>query len=247
MAEIRHCAGSPAGQQYSPRLSRLYITPGPAVLENPIMNDVDTSQKRYSHVCHLFNDLEEQRSMLLPFLQVGLASGEHCVYVAESDSATEVRRVLGEDGIEVDEEVRRGRLEVFDRATWRKPGEFSPIVKTRELLNLSRRPLREFALWRCPPRFTCDDCDGAELVILALALLDAGLHLRYYCRECRRFGDTAYSIADLPFFGDVQVQWADGRKLPAPAEAPPQEEEPEGAGDDKVVDMRRRKGGDGGE
>jgi len=67
---------------------------------------------RRCHVCAFFNSLEDEYSVMLPFLKEGLEAGEKIFQIMDNRQRTERRRRLTETGIDADAAERNGMLEV---------------------------------------------------------------------------------------------------------------------------------------
>jgi len=64
------------------------------------------------HLALLYGDREEQFAAVVPFVRQGLERGERCLYIADETDPAAVLGALRDDGIDVDEAVEAGALEV---------------------------------------------------------------------------------------------------------------------------------------
>src|SRR4051794_4746008 len=96
-----------------------------ASLEIPAKN-----RGKNQHICALFNGMEEHYRVLRSFIKDGLEGGERAFHLVDPDRRDDHLRRLGEAGIDVDEAMESGQLEVhrwqdgplygdrFDQETW---------------------------------------------------------------------------------------------------------------------------------
>src|SRR5690349_20071635 len=62
------------------------------------------------HVCFLYKEFEEQIATFGPFMRMGLARGERCVYIRDEHGAEEISASLRAHGVDVTYERSRGAL-----------------------------------------------------------------------------------------------------------------------------------------
>lgn len=67
------------------------------------------------HACAFFNSRDEEYRVLLPFAKAGVECGERCFHIVDPGHREERLAHLGEAGIDVDETLSSGQLEV---RTW---------------------------------------------------------------------------------------------------------------------------------
>jgi hypothetical protein len=82
------------------------------------------------HICAFFNSIDEQHRVLRAFIKDGLGQGDKAFHLVDPEQRDEHLRRLAEAGIDVDEAIGRGQLEVwpwqegplsgdrFDQDTW---------------------------------------------------------------------------------------------------------------------------------
>src|SRR2546425_1258355 len=80
------------------------------------------------HACLLYDDPEEQFALVAPYIRQGLMRGDHCVYVAADRTIDDVRRLLGDVGIDVEQQIANGRLVLLSPDRFRQPGDFDPAI-----------------------------------------------------------------------------------------------------------------------
>jgi hypothetical protein len=117
-----------------------------------------------AHVCHLFEGVNEQKALVLPFLLEGLRQGEACVYVTGRQSIDDWYLELQAYGIDVQRERQREALTVVSGAEYRRPQGFTSTNKARELLHFINDRLRDFpgvriagdVAWEWAPALSAD-------------------------------------------------------------------------------------------
>jgi hypothetical protein len=97
-----------------------------------------------AHVCHLFEDSNEQKALVLPFLLEGLRLGESCLYITGRQSIDDWYLELQAYGIDVQRERQREALEVVTGAEYRRPQGFTSTIRARELLEFIDDRLQDF-------------------------------------------------------------------------------------------------------
>src|ERR1700682_940767 len=66
------------------------------------------------HVCTLYDRREEEVAIAVSYLRAGLDRGELCVCVVD-DGGASIRGALASEGVDVEAEMREGRLEVLEK------------------------------------------------------------------------------------------------------------------------------------
>jgi hypothetical protein len=77
------------------------------------MQCADCTLGHHRHVCAFFNDLAEEHRVLRSFFKDGIDLGEKETHIVEADSREEYLRLLSGAGINVQEMMGNGRLEVL--------------------------------------------------------------------------------------------------------------------------------------
>lgn len=86
------------------------------------------------HLCLIYeDDPREQMPALLPYLKLGLDSGERCVYVADDLAAEQVRDLLHEYGVNVAAAETVGALQLWTKQEWRQPGRLQSAAKAAQV------------------------------------------------------------------------------------------------------------------
>ena len=81
----------------------------------------------HDHLCSLYDTQEEQFAVAIPFMQLGLAANQKCVYIADPHDLESARQAMLASGIDVDGAVRTGALTLTTKAeTYLRNGSFDP-------------------------------------------------------------------------------------------------------------------------
>jgi hypothetical protein len=109
------------------------------------MSQLNLPLSRGAHVCLLYDNVEDQRDAVVPFIKEGLASGEQCIYVADELSVDDWWFEFQTQGIDVETERRRDGLIVCSGENWRSPAAFNSIQNGREAWRLIEDALARFS------------------------------------------------------------------------------------------------------
>lgn len=83
--------------------------------------------KIHDHFCFVYKNREEQFSVVIPFIRIGLERGEKNIYVADDNTVQGVLDEMRRQGIDVDSAVKTGALAVVTKKdTYLKQGCFDP-------------------------------------------------------------------------------------------------------------------------
>lgn len=116
-----------------------------------------------AHACLLYDNFNDQKAVVLPFIRDGLRQGEHCFFVTNEQSQYEWCLEFQAYGIDVKSEIEKGALTISAGEDWRGLEDFSSLAKARELWSALEPRLDEFpgvrmvgdAEWaRLEPRLT---------------------------------------------------------------------------------------------
>lgn len=77
------------------------MIPGPAFPHPSNLIDALSSLKPQDHLCLIYGSPEEWRSVVVPFISMGLARKEKCVYIVDDHTAEEIENYLEEEGMDV--------------------------------------------------------------------------------------------------------------------------------------------------
>src|SRR6266566_7395258 len=90
----------------------------------------ETTFSQHRHICAFFNSIDEQHRVLRPFIKDGFDRGDKAYHLVDPERREEHLRRLAEAGINVQEAMGTGQLEVrpwqdgplrggrFDQDTW---------------------------------------------------------------------------------------------------------------------------------
>lgn len=79
------------------------------------------------HYCGIYRSDEEQRALVIGFVQGGIANGEKMVYIVNVQTAAQLRETLIDAGIDVDPLLERGQLVILTaKEGYLHDGAFDP-------------------------------------------------------------------------------------------------------------------------
>ncbi|MGE3776891.1 MAG: MEDS domain-containing protein [Pirellulaceae bacterium] len=77
----------------------------------------------------IYDNLHDQMAAAVPFISQGIACGDRCIYIADDRTIEEVRIELAAAGLDIDEEVRRGALQLLTKQdAYLRTGTFEPAA-----------------------------------------------------------------------------------------------------------------------
>ena len=86
---------------------------------------VEAEIKPGEHLCSFYENKEEQFQIVFPFIVEGLARTEKCLYIADENSVDEVKAGLLIHGIDVEECLKTGQLNIMTtKESYLKHGKF---------------------------------------------------------------------------------------------------------------------------
>lgn len=102
------------------------------------------------HVALYYRNRAEQFSIAIPYIHQGLLRNEHCLYIVADNTIKSVLDALTADGVDVDEEQKRGALTIATPAdTYLKHGVFEPQRMIDDLIvEMERTLARGFSAFR---------------------------------------------------------------------------------------------------
>lgn len=81
--------------------------------------------RAHDHACLIYRTKQQQLEAAIPYIRVGLAENEQCVYIADENTVDEVLGELRAAGIDVDSAQAEGRLAVVpSQAAYLREGSF---------------------------------------------------------------------------------------------------------------------------
>jgi hypothetical protein len=140
-----------------------------------------------AHVCHIYQGFKEQRDLVVQFFKEGLSDGEHCLYITATQSPDEWYSQLSDHGINVLDELNRGRLQIVQGTDWRQTGDMNSVLKAREAILLIQDLLAKFpgvriagdAAWSLNPPLPVDQLCHMEAT---MNLVYEGWNVRTICQ-----------------------------------------------------------------
>jgi MEDS: MEthanogen/methylotroph, DcmR Sensory domain len=85
-----------------------------------------------THICMFYENNDERHHVIVNFLHAGVKNSEKCMYACGDHSIPDVKDSLQENGLDVNEAVDRGALNIFRGEDFYGGGDFDPdktIVK----------------------------------------------------------------------------------------------------------------------
>jgi|GEM_PF-1705987 len=147
--------------------------------------DLIGNLKPHDHLCLIYESREEWLETVVPFILSGLERGEKCIYVVDANTAREVKAVLTEAGLTVDEYEAKGQLSVIhERDTYTREGFFDPDLMIALLISETEQALREgYSSLRVTGEMSwaLHGYSGSERVLEYEAKLNKDLFPKYPC------------------------------------------------------------------
>ena len=140
------------------------------------------------HLCLIYETETEQLAAAVPFVQLGLARDECCVYFADEATAGRVRGALAGAGVDVAQAERRGALRLVGERTYLVDGRFEPPAVLASLRQTVDEALAAgFSGWRATGDMTWElgPVSGVEVLPAYEAHLDAAFRGRRMVGMCQ--------------------------------------------------------------
>ena len=99
---------------------------------------------RGAHICHLFENPNEQKEVALGVLKAGLSRGDHCVHLTSEPSVDHPYADFQTGGIDVASERAKGSLEVVSAIDWYLESDFHSVTQARRLWRMIESSLELF-------------------------------------------------------------------------------------------------------
>jgi hypothetical protein len=97
----------------------------------------------HCHVCAVFHSREDENNVLIPFMEEGIAAGDHAIQILDKGYRAERMRRLTQEGIDAEGAVNSGQLDV---RTWEDAhlqsgrfDQYAMIALLKELGDAGRR------------------------------------------------------------------------------------------------------------
>jgi len=141
--------------------------------------------KANDHLCFIYESREEWLEAVVPFILSGLEHGEKCIYVVDANTTREIKAILKEAGLAVDEAEAKGQLSIIhERDTYTQEGFFDPDLMIGLLRSETEKALQEsYSALRVTSEMSwaLRDYSGAERVLEYEAKLNKDLFPAYPC------------------------------------------------------------------
>lgn len=83
--------------------------------------------KTHDHACLIYDNNDEQLSVVAPFIKMGIERGERCIYIVDDNPLTTLVSALWREKVDVDNFLRSKALIILSkRASYLKHGYFDP-------------------------------------------------------------------------------------------------------------------------
>ncbi len=147
--------------------------------------DLIDDLKPHDHLCLIYESREEWQATVVPFISSGLKRGEKCIYVVDANTASQIKEVLKEAGLAVDDYESKGQLSIIhERDTYTREGYFDPDLMIALLIEETKNALREgYPALRVTGEMSwaLRDYGGVEKVLEYEAKLNKDLFPDYPC------------------------------------------------------------------
>ncbi|MBM3143298.1 MAG: PAS domain S-box protein, partial [Chloroflexi bacterium] len=121
------------------RASSLSIQP-----QDVNLNRMLETLKPHDHLCLIYESQEEWRAAVVPFIAMGLRRGEKCTYIVDTSTADEIRKYLGEEGVDVASAEKSGQLSVLhETEAYTREGSFDPDRMIALLISEAEKAIAE--------------------------------------------------------------------------------------------------------
>jgi len=81
----------------------------------------------HEHFCSIYESPEEHYAVAIPFIRIGLARGEKCIYIADDGTIGDVRQAMHSEGIDVDRALASNALVLATKEqAYLEHGSFHP-------------------------------------------------------------------------------------------------------------------------
>ncbi len=106
--------------------------------------DLIDDLKPHDHLCLIYESREEWLATVVPFISSGLKKGEKCIYVVDANTSRQIKEILKEAGLAVDDYESKGQLSILhERDTYTREGYFDPDLMIALLIEETKNALNE--------------------------------------------------------------------------------------------------------
>ncbi len=108
------------------------------------LHPIEAHLKLGDHLCSFYENKVEQFQIVLPFLKEGLAKEEKCLYIADENTAEEIKAGLLMHGVDVGAILKSGQLKIVtSREAYIRLGKFDPEAMVSFLVSAAKEALSE--------------------------------------------------------------------------------------------------------
>ena len=147
--------------------------------------DLIDDLKPHDHLCLIYESREEWLATVVPFISSGLKKGEKCIYVVDANTAGQIKEILKEAGLAVDDYESKGQLSILhERDTYTREGYFDPDLMIALLIEETKIALKEgYPALRVTGEMSwaLRDYSGVDKVLEYEAKLNQDLFPKYPC------------------------------------------------------------------
>lgn len=151
----------------------------------PSMEILIRSLKPHDHLCLIYESGEEWAQTIAAFILTGLKQGEKCVYIADDNSAQQIKAALRDGGLDGAAAERKGQLTVIqERDAYTKEGFFDPDLMIKFLISETEKALSEgYPALRATGEMSwaLRGCIGSERLLEYEAKLNRDYFPKYPC------------------------------------------------------------------
>jgi two-component sensor histidine kinase len=96
------------------------------------------------HLCCIYETDEEHKSVITPYLRLGLENNEKVLYIVDENTAETVLNYLKDDGVDADQFLHNGQLSILNVTdSYMKDGVFDPDKMIKMLSDETGKALKE--------------------------------------------------------------------------------------------------------
>nr|WP_054858481.1 MEDS domain-containing protein [Methanobacterium formicicum] len=97
-----------------------------------------------NHLCCIYETDEEHKSVITPYLRLGLENNEKVLYIVNENTAETVLNYLKDDGVDADQFLHNGQLSILTVTdSYMKDGVFDPDEMIKMLSDETGKALKE--------------------------------------------------------------------------------------------------------
>lgn len=171
------------------RIIEIITNPAHDMSNLTITRQIDDLIKPGDHLCSFYETKLEQFQIVLPFLATGLAKGEKCLYIADENTAAEIKAGLFMHGVDMERYLRSSQLKIITaKESYLRLGRFDPDAMISFLTLAVREAVKEG--YQClrvaaEASWTMRELSNLDVFIKYEAMVDAvikGLPTKILCQ-----------------------------------------------------------------